>query len=1320
MTNDGNYPPLHEYPLESNFLELIPARAQRGISIFDLEFTCLDVDGPYMAIGSNVGVVYLFNREKGCMRKLKDNEHRSPITSVKVLISLECLVAIGFREGFVVVYKVPFEEEEELEKFTVEGLHECSITALEWAKNGMKFFSGDESGMVVCTEIDHLEHQSRSRLLMNDKTKIVQLSYSHLNLVISTLFRSLIYCTKTNTTYQIGQKERKCFGPFGAFIFENDESSSVFASRSGQRLWKSDMSGVIQETMIFKNALMTSHPTIRTALKSNQNPCFTDFPFERLARYDSYIVVWCETYILVIDPIQKLLVATSPKLDPIIDVATCNNEIFVLRGVRHVMRLSSEPDAYSNVKVSEEPSLFEEILVPFKELGTFVKGRSDSLAIQIDSNPTIFDWLRKKRSASTPVDFSADVLMGEKLEVVSAGSETLPDIVSLGADDCIPVRIDELSTTVIDTPEIATKDLSKMDESDDIVFKVKKKTKKPKKVHFAVDAAPKREKYKFKQSKDSKVESNYNEPNSIQADNVSDIVESIEATKSLEKDENTKSEKEKNGNNDSESIISNVSNTSDSSSESDVISNSTENNANIDCTDSSIFNVSNIKIAEKADVDTDKLLEDVLSAYSHLKHQDVSNDDSEKSPEICDSDEKEIPNSNVNNNSNLNLNISQVSENADIENLTGEKSPDADDIYKSLLTTGTESHENPKLKELEDSLESESLEESSTSLDSKKDEPPKYGVDWLQYRAPELLLDLSVSNDHIFCVDVRNQMYFSQLPRHGTLKWVELDQPAEKVAVSDSESVVWALYRGTVFAALQKTATLWQNTEWISIARDVVSIAVDDACGWYAKSNGELLSQQKLTSANPYSYPESVYCSSPALQVAVRNGVVWVLTVGGSLLTKKVTDARMSKKKWKEIALKNIPGIDSIFLGSQKTGWIIDANGMIRFVIGVTPETPEGTGEPWLVEASTYQFRATSQLEQVVRRALNSEALTNLIRGKQHLCLSTSDNGVWFCKTYDNLLYSNQRCIIGHMWELVVPPSTAIATKWSLIAADGINNSDGVLWCVNSSGELFCYDTKSRSLVPVELPSASGVRCLQPKYQSLWLLSEDGTISVRRGITPNCLQGIWWQPLDLLQLGSQKVIHISCSSFVSWACTEDGEVLMRMGYLNPSSSKLNQAWISIGPANEEAASPLVKVYVGPLGYPVWAVDRKQNVYVRERVTPSLPIGEKWASVPDMLAKELCITNNAVWLQDSSGKIYRRFGVTEKNLCGDYWKQIPGDLDFLSATEDDDIWGIQNGSMFCHYSFVLYNTLDNSKKTPARMISEDDWEDIMADDLDEDI
>lgn len=73
MDNDGNYPDFKEYPLQSSFHQLIPARAQRGLSTFDVEFTCLDADESYLAIGSNVGIAYLVNREKDDLHKLKDN-----------------------------------------------------------------------------------------------------------------------------------------------------------------------------------------------------------------------------------------------------------------------------------------------------------------------------------------------------------------------------------------------------------------------------------------------------------------------------------------------------------------------------------------------------------------------------------------------------------------------------------------------------------------------------------------------------------------------------------------------------------------------------------------------------------------------------------------------------------------------------------------------------------------------------------------------------------------------------------------------------------------------------------------------------------------------------------------------------------------------------------------------------------------------------------------------------------------------------------------------------------------------------------------------
>lgn len=41
-----------------------------------------------------------------------------------------------------------------MERYSISGLHNTAVTAVEWSKNGMKLFSGDKDGLVVLTEID--------------------------------------------------------------------------------------------------------------------------------------------------------------------------------------------------------------------------------------------------------------------------------------------------------------------------------------------------------------------------------------------------------------------------------------------------------------------------------------------------------------------------------------------------------------------------------------------------------------------------------------------------------------------------------------------------------------------------------------------------------------------------------------------------------------------------------------------------------------------------------------------------------------------------------------------------------------------------------------------------------------------------------------------------------------------------------------------------------------------------------------------------------------------------------------------------------------
>ncbi|GIY79553.1 hypothetical protein CDAR_482752 [Caerostris darwini] len=1297
VSSDGSLPVLQEHPLQSHLIQLIPAKAQKTLSTFDIEFTCIDSDGHYIAIGTNIGIVYLFDRLKNHLSRLR-NENRDPVTCVKVLISLECLVVFGCKSGAVLMFKIPFDTQE-IEKFTVDGLHNSPITALEWVKNGIKFFSGDESGVVVCTEIDHFEHQSKSRILLNDQSKIVQLSYNRLNLVISTLFRSIIYSCEDGSITKIGQKERKCYGPFGAIIFQmnNTSENMIFASRPGQRLWKSDKTGIIHETLIFKSSLSEPHPVIKLVDGNDENNCCQDFQFGKLLRFnEKYILVSSDSEIVLIDFDQKSIVASSPKIIPIVDVAASNDEIFILRGLRNIMRISFNPDPYPSEKAPEESSIMEDILVPLKELTTFVKERSDSLAAKKE-NIGVFDWLKKKRSSSSPA-IVPDVV-DHKESKKENNPEILPKVVQLQSEECMPIVIDSSHTvSPVEVPKINITAPLIGNESDDIVYKPKKKKKK---VRFR-SVSPKGKDKKSSNS-DSKEENS--------AHNNKPTNESKQVLSDVSKDSSS-----------NDQIVPNLDDTDSADSKLiDIISTNLPDSSkelpklnishSISSTDESLTSA-NSELDESSDKDCSGSTNSKIDESYDKDCADLTNS---KCDESSNKDCVDSTNSSVEENTTA-CQDQQLNKDNKLLNDNFEKSIDLDDIYSS-----NDVSKNQDLKPKSVFIDTDLNEECVKCTDDL--ETLKYGVEWVEYKAPEVLTDLKVSNDHIFCVDIRNQIYFSNYPVLG-LQWRRMDQPAEKIALSTSENIFWALYKGIVYAAKQKDDVKWRDVEWISVARDVVSISVDEDTGWYVTSTGHLTYQSNLSISQPFGYPKSFpFEQQPFLvQVSVWNKVVWLLSASGSLYTFKYEEKK-SKQDIKKIKIDGISDVDSIFLGVQQTGWFVDSSGIIRLKVGVTPNSPEGKGKIWEVEASNYFIRDNANLPKAVLKALNNETLSTLIRGKQHICLSTSPSGIWFCKTLDNALYSNQKNIIGHNWESVIPPSTASATKWLLISAAGISCSQGPIWCMDSTGELFCMSFSTNSLIAVELPVIPGVQSIIPTPNSLWLLSQDGMVFIRRGITPNCPEGVWWQAMDLAQLGSEQIIDIGCSFEVSWACTNQGRTLVRLGTLCPSSQrKLPQAWIPLNIEPEEIASPIMeKVYVGPLGQPVWALDTKGNVYVREGVTSNMPIGKNWTLIPELQAKSLCISKSAVWLLKCSGKIFRRFGITEKNPCGDYWKQIPGVMDFLSVTEDDDLWGLKDNGMFQHSSFVLKFASDKKiKQAPIRSISEEDWEDIMIDTLDDEI
>lgn len=62
---------LREWSILDNLLSLIPTRIQKGIFWSDLDFTCIDVVPEFIAIGTNAGIVFWYNRKTRNIQKLR-------------------------------------------------------------------------------------------------------------------------------------------------------------------------------------------------------------------------------------------------------------------------------------------------------------------------------------------------------------------------------------------------------------------------------------------------------------------------------------------------------------------------------------------------------------------------------------------------------------------------------------------------------------------------------------------------------------------------------------------------------------------------------------------------------------------------------------------------------------------------------------------------------------------------------------------------------------------------------------------------------------------------------------------------------------------------------------------------------------------------------------------------------------------------------------------------------------------------------------------------------------------------------------------------
>uniref|UniRef100_A0A5F8ALH4 Tectonin beta-propeller repeat containing 2 n=1 Tax=Macaca mulatta TaxID=9544 RepID=A0A5F8ALH4_MACMU len=1326
-------------------LNAIPTKIQKGFRSIVVYLTALDTNGDYIAVGSSIGMLYLYCRHLNQMRKYNFEGKTESITVVKLLSCFDDLVAAGTASGRVAVFQLVSSlpgRNKQLRRFDVTGIHKNSITALAWSPNGMKLFSGDDKGKIVYSSLDLDQGLCNSQLVLEEPSSIVQLDYSQKVLLVSTLQRSLLFYTEEKSVRQIGTQPRKSTGKFGACFIPGlckQSDLTLYASRPGLRLWKADVHGTVQATFILKDAFAGGvkpfelHPRLESP---NRGSC--SLPERHLGLVscffqEGWVLSWNEYSIYLLDTVNQATIAGLEGSGDIVSVSCTENEIFFLKGDRNIIRISSRPEGLTSIVRDglEMSGCSERVHVQQAEKlpGATVSEtrlRGSSVASSVASEP------RSRSSSLNSTDSSSGLL--------PPGLQAAPE---LGKGNQPPSqRFNAISSEDFDQ-ELVVKPI-----------KVKRKKKKKKTeggsrstCHSSLESTP-------------CSEFPGDSPQSLNTDLLS-------MTSSV--------------------LGSSMDQLSAESPDLESGFSGEVNGVPQENTDPETFNVLEVPgsapdfLAVEDDIRTEmphchhaygqELLNGVRkdvrgSDVTGLEDEPCPADDGPHSTQIPFQEQHSSPG--VQNGEDVQpigpqstfceaplLNSLTVPSSLSLAPSAGqwlpgtgadEGSPVEPSQEQDVLTSmeasghlstnlwhvGTDDDTEASVTELGPSRSQQDLSRLGAD-DAGLLKPDQFAESWMGYSGPGYgILSLVVSEKYIWCLDYKGSLFCSALPGAG-LRWQKFEDAVQQVAVSPSGALLWKIEQKSNRAFACGKVTIKGKRHWYEALPQAVFVALSDDTAWIIRTSGDLYLQTGLSVDRPCARAVKVDCPYPLSQITARNNVVWALTEQRALLYREgVSSFCPEGEQWKCDIVSERQALEPvcITLGDQQTLWALDIHGNLWFRTGIVSKTPQGDDDHWWqVSITDYVVFDQCSLFQTIIHATHSvataaqapvEKVADKLRmafwSQQLQCqpslLGVNNSGVWI-SSGKNEFHVAKGSLIGTYWNHVVPRGTASATKWAFVLASVAPTKEGsFLWLCQSSKDLCSVSAQSAQSRPstVQLPPDAEMRAYAACQDALWALDGLGQVFIRT-LSKSCPTGMHWTRLDLSQLGAVKLTSLACGNQHIWACDSRGGVYFRVGTQPLNPSLMLPAWIMIEPPVQPAGVNLVSVHSSPNDQMLWVLDSRWNVHVRTGITEEMPVGTAWEHVPGLQACQLALSTRTVWARCPNGDLARRYGITDKNPAGDYWKKIPGNVSCFTVTASDELWAVgPPGYLLRRLTKTFSHSHGTQKSSQAAMPHPEDLED----------
>ncbi|KAM4625057.1 tectonin beta-propeller repeat-containing protein 2 [Polymixia lowei] len=1341
-------------------LNAIPAKVQKGFRSVVVYLTALDSSSDYIAVGSSIGMLYLYCRRLSQMNKYNLEGKCEAITAVKLLSCFDDLVAVGTASGRVALFQLVSQlpgRNKQLRRFDVVGLHKSTVTALAWSQNGMKLFSGDDKGRVVFSALDLDQGVCKPVLLLEEPCGIVQLEYSHKVLLVSTQQRSLLFSTQDQPLQQLGTKPRKSSGRFGACFLPalcKQSDLQVFAARPGLRLWRADIRGLVEDTRLLKPLFNTEVPQFelfpRSGPVGGYRPADRQLGLLSCFFREGWLLSWNEYSVYVLDCINEVIVGALESSGDIVAVSCCENEIFILKGDRDIIRISNCPEGLASnlselsFRLSSPLTTPTVLLPPTGSVETAQPIRTMAIIVEKGGGT------RGRQGEEDEEGIEEVEEAGEEEELEEAGEHfQRPSVATSGSHsrsssitswDSIHGTAPMTTSSTTEPSEYSSRRYSAALGQEELLqelvvkaIKVKKKTKRPRQDSgsgnrlsesswsesmFVVQDGGCSDGYS---SGTPLSDQPFSDPTSLLCSSLD-----LQSNDSPEQDQDQQTSQRRGPDQGGEGREGGKPEASFSQASSlappaTLLLQGLEFQMYPE--NGSVVGAESLAVPPTPDVDL--LLECTFSYMQNSEEQDdgqqhqpmEEQDDEFLSPLIGPEDEEEEDMAPP----------SGGTEQMFYSTVSCGDSDEEDDIYSHGVPSGGGTGDN--MSPL--SLQTDGLLEQ----DKAKLKADQLAESWMGYTGPGCgILSLQVTDRYVWCLDFKGGLFCSALPEAG-LNWQRFEDNVHQVALSPSGGLLWKVEQKSMTAYACGKVTIKGKRHWYKAVEHTAFVALSDDTAWIIRTNGDLYLQTGLSVDRPCARSVRVECPCLFSQVAARGGVVWALSEQGALFYREGLNSFCCEgDAWKNDKISEAQGLElmCVALGDGGTAWALDTSGSLWFRTGVSPSSPQGHDQHWWqISISDYVVFDQGSLFQTLLHATQSvatvtkapvervaECLRVAFLSQHTQCqpslVSANATGVWIASGR-NHLHVAKGSLVGTFWQNVVPRGTVSSTRWTSITSSPLSHREGsLLWLAQSRKDLFCVWDQDGELRPssVPLPPQVELNQLSACADALWGLDSHGCVHIRT-LSPTCPTGLTWSRLDLSQLGPVRLVSVSCGSQNVWAVDGQGMVYFRVGTQPLNPSMMLPAWICIEPPVQPVGVQLLSVHTSPNDRLLWALDNRGSVYVRTGLSEEMPVGTSWEQVPGLAASQLVLSVRTVWVRCPNGDVARRYGVSIRNPAGDYWKKVPGTTHCLAVSLQDELWAVTVSGGLCHR---LTKTLPHSPAKPLPYTTslsgedlEDEWE-----------